>query len=127
MSTIQTYDERPAFLDETCDTVDAIDAAVDWSRARCSDGAGTLTELFFSDDPIDIARAKAICSKCTLQEACLSGALARAESFGVWGGQLFVNGAVVAHKRRRGRPPKHPRPELVVDEVIIPAHLVKTA
>jgi hypothetical protein len=98
--------------------------AVDWTRARCRDGAGTLTNLFFSDDLLDIARAKAICSKCVVAEACLAGAVERAEPAGVWGGQLFVNGSVVLHKRRRGRPPKHPRPEPVVDEVPYPAHLV---
>lgn len=92
----------------------------DWSQARCYDGNGTLTALFFSDDLIDIARAKAICSKCAIREACLAGALERAEPCGVWGGQLFLNGAVLAHKRRRGRPPKHPRPEPVVDEVLLP-------
>ena len=32
------------------------------SYARCADGHGTLTHLFFSDDEFDIARAKAICS-----------------------------------------------------------------
>lgn len=112
----------------TADATDPAPAVVDWRRARCNDGNGTLTDLFFSDDLIDIARAKAICSKCALAEACLQGALERAEPVGVWGGQLVVNGAVVAHKRRRGRPPKHPRPELVVDEVIIPDHLrVRTA
>jgi WhiB family redox-sensing transcriptional regulator len=101
--------------------------SVDWTRARCRDGAGTLTSLFFSDDLLDIARAKAICSKCSLAEACLAGATERAEPAGVWGGQLFVNGTVVLHKRRRGRPPKHPRPEPVVDEVPYPPHLVRTA
>ena len=101
--------------------------AIDWKRARCNDGNGTLTHLFFSEDLIDIARAKAICSKCTLAVACLAGALEREEPWGVWGGQLLVNGAIVANKRRRGRPPKHPRPELVVDEVPLPPHYVKTA
>jgi len=100
----------------------------DWSKARCSDGNGTLTELFFSEDLIDIARAKAICSKCSLTAACLAAALERAEPVGVWGGQLLANGAIVTHKRQRGRPPKHPRPELVVDEVIYPPYIrVRTA
>jgi hypothetical protein len=35
----------------------------------------------------------------------------------VWGGELLTNGEIVVNKRPRGRPPKHPRPELVVDEV----------
>jgi WhiB family redox-sensing transcriptional regulator len=91
---------------------------------RCADGHGTLTHLFFSDHPIDTARAKAICGKCLLAEDCLQGALDREEPWGVWGGQLIENGRVVVNKRPRGRPPKHARPELVVDEVPIPPHLI---
>ena len=94
------------------------------SFARCSDGNGTLTHLFFSDDEFDLARAKAICRLCGLAEQCLSDALDRAETYGVWGGQLVIEGAVVTVKRGRGRPPKHPRPPLVVDEVPLPPHLV---
>ena len=97
-----------------------------WAKARCNDGAGTLTFLFFSEDLIDIARAKAICSKCPVRETCLSEALARQEPFGVWGGQLLHNGRIVAQKRKRGRPPKHPRPEIVVDEVPLPP-FIRTA
>jgi len=85
--------------------------------ARCADGRGSFSRLFFSDDPHDLARAKAICSRCRAREACLSGAIARQEPWGVWGGEIFVDGEVVAIKRRRGRPPVHPRPPLVVDEV----------
>ena len=94
------------------------------SYARCSDGNGTLSHLFFSDDDFDIARAKAICSKCGLRAQCLSGALERGEVAGVWGGELVEDGAVVVLKRRRGRPPKVARPVLVVDEVPLPPHLV---
>ena len=94
------------------------------SYARCADGHGTLTHLFFSEDAFDIARAKAICKKCGLAETCLSGALERAEVYGVWGGQLLVDGVIVAIKRGRGRPPKNPRPVIVVDEVPVPPHLV---
>lgn len=94
------------------------------SHARCADGYGTLTHLFFSDDEFDLARAKAICSKCGLAEQCLSGALERAEPYGVWGGKLVIDGEIVEVKRGRGRPPKHPRPPLVVDEVPLPPHLV---
>lgn len=97
--------------------------AVRAPRARCADGHGTLTHLFFSDAPIDIARAKAICGKCQLAADCRQGAIDRAEPWGVWGGVLVENGRVV-DKRPRGRPPKHPRPELVVDEVPVPPHLV---
>ena len=89
---------------------------IDWGKARCRDGNGTLTHLFFSDEPISIARAKAICAKCPLSAACLEGALERAEPWGVWGGELLESGRIVAYKRPRGRPPKHPRPLLVIDE-----------
>jgi WhiB family redox-sensing transcriptional regulator len=92
--------------------------------ARCADGNGTLTHLFFSEDEFDVARAKAICKKCGLAPQCLEGALERAEVYGVWGGELLVDGVVVAIKRGRGRPPKQPRLPLVVDEVPVPPHLV---
>ena len=98
--------------------------AVRVAKPRCSDGNGTLTHLFFSDIPLDTARAKAICSKCRLAEDCLSGAIERAEPWGVWGGELVENGRIVAHKRPRGRPPKHPRPVVIIDEVPIPPHLL---
>ena len=75
-------------------------------QARCADGNGTLTHLFFSDDATMIARAKAICSKCRLTASCLDGALERAEPWGVWGGQLFLRGVIVPTKRARGRPRK---------------------
>lgn len=92
--------------------------------ARCADGNGTLTPLFFSDDVIDIARAKAICARCARRPICLQDALDRNEPWGVWGGELLDQGRIVVNKRPRGRPPKHPRPSLVVDEVRLPAHLV---
>ena len=95
------------------------------AKPRCADGNGTLTHLFFSDIPLDTARAKAICSKCTLADDCLAGALDRAEPWGVWGGELVENGRIVANKRPRGRPPKHPRPAAIIDEVPIPPHLLR--
>lgn len=94
------------------------------SYARCADGNGTLSHLFFSDDDYELARAKAICQPCGLKDACLSGALEREEPYGVWGGKLVLDGVAVEVKRKRGRPPKHPKPILVVDEAPIPAHLV---
>ena len=100
------------------------DHGVGTSYARCADGIGTLSHLFFSDDDHDLARAKAICRPCGLKETCLSGALERQESYGVWGGLLVLDGVAVEVKRKRGRPPKQPKPVLVVDEVPIPDHLV---
>lgn len=90
---------------------------------RCADGNGTLTHLFFSDAPLDIARAKAVCARCDLAATCLAGALERHEPWGVWGGELVEMGRVVVNKRHRGRPPRQTRPELVVDEVPIPPHI----
>jgi WhiB family redox-sensing transcriptional regulator len=75
--------------------------------ARCKDGTGELTALFFSEQLDDIARAKAICADCPVRELCFEGALARREPYGVWGGRLFFKGKVLAFKRPRGRPPKH--------------------
>ena len=94
------------------------------TRARCSDGHGTLAHLFFSDDDYELARAKAICRACGLAESCLQGAIERAEPYGVWGGKLVLDGVPVEFKRKRGRPPKQPKPILVVDEAPIPPHLV---
>jgi len=85
--------------------------------ARCADGNGTLTPLFFSDHVLDIARAKAICGRCALSEQCLSDALERDEPWGVWGGELLSGGRIVANKRPGGRPPKVPRPPIIVDEL----------
>jgi len=81
--------------------------AVDWGGAACRGAEGPMLELFFSEQLDDIARAKAICEGCSLRPPCLAGALARREPWGVWGGQLFLNGKVLAFKRKRGRPPKN--------------------
>jgi hypothetical protein len=93
--------------------------------AACNDGAGSLTELFFSEDLYDIARAKFICRACEVREVCFEGAKARREPWGVWGGELFVNGKVIAQKRRRGRPPKRRDAETIVidgvEVVVVPA------
>ena len=95
-----------------------------WAEARCNDGAGTLTGLFFSEELQDIAKAKQICALCPVMADCLEGAIERREPWGVWGGQLFLNGRILASKRRRGRPPKNPRPEDQLPEIPLPAHLV---
>lgn len=82
---------------------------VEWQLARCKDGSGSLTALFFSEQIDDIARAKQICQLCPVVDACLEGAQSRREPWGVWGGQLFLNGKILAFKRKRGRPPKNPQ------------------
>ena len=94
----------------------AIDPVV-VSRGRCADGVGTLASLFFSENLSEIARAKAICSNCDVRERCFEGARIRREPWGVWGGELFMNGKVLAARRRRGRPPKVRPAELIIDEL----------
>ena len=97
----------------------------DWSwmhRAACRDKVDSADDdVFFAPDLEDVggshqARvsetvrrqriALATCQRCPVQTECLAGAAARREPHGVWGGQLFINGQVVAHKRPRGRPRK---------------------
>ena len=96
------------FANQEAVIIEELAPEIDWSRAKCRDGAATMTGLFFSEQLDDIAQAKRICQICPLMEECLAGALARREPWGVWGGQLFQNGKVLAFKRKRGRPPKNP-------------------
>jgi WhiB family redox-sensing transcriptional regulator len=63
-------------------------------------------ELWFAERPDEVALAQALCGDCPLRAACLAGALERREPWGVWGGELFERGTVVARKRRPGRPRK---------------------
>ncbi|WP_205648952.1 WhiB family transcriptional regulator, partial [Acuticoccus kandeliae] len=49
---------------------------------------------------------KSRCGGCPLRQACLDGALERAEPWGVWGGEIFDHGRVIPRKRPRGRPRK---------------------
>ena len=65
-------------------------------------------ELWFAESPADVEFAKALCGACPLRDECLASALDREEPWGVWGGELFVRGRVVAHKRPRGRPRRNP-------------------
>lgn len=67
--------------------------------------SGTL-ELWFAERGDDVERAKALCAACPLRAECLEGALRRGEPWGVWGGEVLVDGVVVARKRGRGRPRK---------------------
>lgn len=94
-----------------------------WADAHCNAGDGQLAALFFSEELGDIAKAKTICTDCPVLVPCLEGAMERREPWGVWGGQLFRNGRILASKRRVGRPPKVARPEDRLPEVPIPEHL----
>lgn len=91
-------------------------------RALCR-GVPDAAEIFFSEDLGDIAAAKRVCADCPVLAPCLEAAIDRSEPWGVWGGQLFLNGKALSAKRRRGRPPKVPRPEEQLPVVPIPVHL----
>lgn len=63
-------------------------------------------DLWFAERGEDVERAKSLCHSCPLRAECLDGALRRQEPWGVWGGEVFIDGVVVARKRGRGRPRK---------------------
>jgi WhiB family redox-sensing transcriptional regulator len=63
-------------------------------------------DMWFAEAPSELERAKALCLDCPLRTACLAGALERREPAGVWGGEIFDNGRILARKRPRGRPRK---------------------
>ena len=79
-------------------------AQLDWSDlAACRGSEGSL---FFSpevtertDERIEREQlAKKLCANCSVREECLEAALARHESYGIWGGlnelerRAFVHG-----------------------------------
>jgi WhiB family transcriptional regulator, redox-sensing transcriptional regulator len=81
-----------------------VDVTETFSPFPCQ--AAASADLWFAEGTVEVERAKALCGPCPIRRACLAGALERAEPWGVWGGEVFVGGAVVARKRGRGRPRK---------------------
>jgi WhiB family redox-sensing transcriptional regulator len=65
------------------------------------------SDLWFAESPADLEQAKTYCVECPVRSGCLAGALDRREPWGVWGGEIFSQGAVIARKRPRGRPRKN--------------------
>ena len=129
LAQLQTEAEQTDRLLDTAPERDvALEVALEvdtsfWTQAACAEGGGSFAHLFFSEELQDIAAAKRICAGCPVLEQCLEGALVRKEPLGVWGGQLFQNGKVLLAKRRRGRPPKNPRPEDEFVHVEVPEAL----
>lgn len=128
-----TIDPKPPSIDSSFGTPVAIssDAGLNsplaeswWTAAMCRT-VPDAGNLFFSEELQDIAASKRICAECPVIAPCLEGAITRGEPWGVWGGQLFLNGKILARKRRRGRPPKNPRPEDQIPDIPVPAHLQK--
>ncbi len=60
--------------------------------------------LWFSPVPAELNLAKAHCRACPRRQPCLAGALEREEPPGVWGGEIFQDGVIIAQKRPRGAP-----------------------
>lgn len=81
----------------------APDDVIDEERLPCRRAD---PELFFGETPADVELAKALCLGCPVRRECLAGALDRREPWGVWGGELFLQGVVIPRKRPRGRPRK---------------------
>ena len=65
---------------------------------------GVDPELFFSESQAMLETAKDLCTACPMRARCLEGALSRQEPWGVWGGEIFEDGRIVAAKRSPGRP-----------------------
>ncbi len=91
-------------------TLTADDARFDLVISELMPCRSNDPELWFAERTSDVERAKALCRECPLIEGCLAGAIDREEPWGVWGGEVFVGGQVVATKRGRGRPRKDAAP-----------------
>ena len=94
-------------VDTTIHTTISV-ADLPWEDIAACRAVPNAADLFFSEDIGDIAAAKRVCADCSVLAECLEAALDRRELFGVWGGQLFINGKMLTVKRRRGRPRRSP-------------------
>ena len=74
--------------------------------ARCSNGTGSMLELFFSEQIDDINSAKAFCLECPVREPCLEGAVARREPWACGVGSSSSTGRC---SRRSASGAGHPR------------------
>jgi WhiB family redox-sensing transcriptional regulator len=81
-------------------------------------------DLFFSETTAEISLAKSLCGQCPVQRQCLEAALSRQEPCGVWGGELFEDGSIIAKRRTVGRPrltpSMEPYPAVAVTGVTLP-------
>ncbi|WP_084505914.1 WhiB family transcriptional regulator [Nocardia harenae] len=99
-----TAQEWPqAATDVTCRTVAKSPRACAVSALPCRAGD---PDLWFAESPVQLEEAKALCASCPIRKRCLSAAIDRREPWGVWGGEIFDQGVVIARKRPRGRPRK---------------------
>ena len=92
-----------------CTVLDPLGPDLDPLAKNCPDDLPCRVEdaeLWFAETPADLERAKGFCADCPARAVCLAGAIERREPWGVWGGEIFERGAVIARKRPRGRPRK---------------------
>jgi WhiB family transcriptional regulator, redox-sensing transcriptional regulator len=99
-----------------CSTEDELltDGPSPWSKT-CPDDVPCRVQdpnLWFAEAPADLELAKTYCAGCPARAACLAGARERHEPWGVWGGEIFQRGEILARKRPRGRPRRAQRPEV---------------
>lgn len=93
----------------------ALPASLDPLAKECPDDVPCRVQdadLWFAESPAELEQAKVLCAGCPARLACLAGALERREPWGVWGGEIFERGVIVARKRPRGRPRKEDRTEV---------------
>ena len=99
-------------------------ASTDWADAS-TPCRSYDPELWFAETADQVALAQALCGGCALRAACLAGAVERREPWGVWGGELFERGQVVARKRRPGRPRKDDHLDRRAAEAALQARLAE--
>jgi WhiB family redox-sensing transcriptional regulator len=103
-----------AFADPAFTLTEALDPLDPLSK-QCPDDVPCRVEdpdLWFAEVPSELEQAKSLCANCPARLACLAGALERREPWGVWGGEIFERGVVIARKRPRGRPRKDEQTEV---------------
>jgi WhiB family redox-sensing transcriptional regulator len=105
--TITVLDRRDRTTDTLPATLGGLHDAADQERDDLLPCRANNSELWFAESPADVEFAKALCQDCPVRDLCLSGALERREPWGVWGGELFLQGVVIPRKRPRGRPRKN--------------------
>ncbi len=102
--TISVLDRTDGTTDATLGGLHDVAEQVDEERLPCRVND---PELWFAESPADVEFAKQLCTECPVRDLCLAGAQRRREPWGVWGGELFLQGVVIPRKRPRGRPRKN--------------------
>ena len=105
--TITVIDRRDGLADGHEPTLGGLHDAADQVNDELLPCRVNDSDLWFAESPADVEFAKALCTDCPVRALCLSGALERREPWGVWGGELFLQGVVIPRKRPRGRPRKN--------------------